>query len=754
MSWRHMRRITQDQRRSPLNSIVNAQGDLPSSVKESLDNMADTLVRNSIPSTESPIAPLVRASVETTLQLYTSFPSIDCIDWTCTVDEDEQLCRDIDIHGAYGCDNVHPLFIRHGGRTLHEALCIIFNYSYCYGVIPSQWNRAIIIAVYKGGDRSNANSYRPISITCIAMRLMEQLIHRRLAPLIDQHIHPFQYGFRATRSTLQAIYHLTQDLRLAARGNTTNITPVAFLDLKKAFDRVWHDGLLYALTRYGIVGRMWMWLRAFLDNRYLTVTNGEVMSDWRRLHHGVPQGAVLSPTLFVIFGNLATEMLNADPATRHPRLTLLQFADDNTMYPNSRYSNCQAALQMGLDTFGTWALLYQQEVQPAKSKSVLFSRSHSDTVARASVQTYSINGDNLPEADNVTYLGMCFSNDFSWNTHYERTANKLNSDTFGICSIVHPSSKRPIHFNTMYKLCISYLRPRSTYGLFLIPNISQSHILRIQSRLCSAIRSVLILPESSRMLSVCVEASMLPVMIFHELEILKFALSLSTLPQTHAARQGFDYDYARSLNDKLNSHNDGGLPCNIDPPRIHSFGRVLLDVESRWLVHHTDSMDSIKRKAYDLAYRLWSSTAGLHSLLPKLKLNLEPSYYLRFDTAANARLRARFRLDRIGNNSQMFRMNQGRHGTTDTPMCIVCRQQEETVTHMIEDCPLYCLPRTLLQQRLVDPLARVNTSHVLGVHIGANHWTNKSLRGPTRLILLRTASFVRSICRLRGLATP
>ena len=165
-------------------------------------------------------------------------------------------------------------------------------------------------------------------------------------------------------------------------------------------------------------------------------------------------------------------------------------------------------------------------------------------------------------------------------------------------------------------------------------------------------------------------------------------------------------------------------------------------------------MDNIKRKAYGLAYRLWSLTAGLYSILPKLKLNLEPSYYLRFDTAANARLRARFRFDRIGNNSQMFRMNQGRHGTTHTPMCIVCQRDEENVTHMIEDCPLYCLPRTILQLRLVDPLAQVNASHVLGVHIGAHHWTNKSLRGPTRLELFLTASFLRSICRLRGLATP
>ena len=138
--------------------------------------------------------------------------------------------------------------------------------------------------------------------------------------------------------------------------------------------------------------------------------------------------------------------------------------------------------------------------------------------------------------------------------------------------------------------------------------------------------------------------------------------------------------------------------------------------------------------------------------MAQLKYRFEPSYYLYFDTFANARLRARFRLDRIGNNSQMFRMNQGKHGTTHTPSCVVCPNQDETITHMIEECPLYALPRSILRFLIRSTRWTVTTPYVLGSFIAEIDWTEKSRRGPTRLALQHSAAFLRSICRLRGLA--
>ena len=145
---------------------------------------------------------------------------------------------------------------------------------------------------------------------------------------------------------------------------------------------------------------------------------------------------------------------------------------------------------------------------------------------------------------------------------------------------------------------------------------------------------------------------------------------------------------------------------------------------------------------------------GPHNLMRQLKDRFQQSYFLYLDTAANARLRSRFRHDRIGGNAQMFRMNQGQHFTTSSPECIVCQQQTETITHMIEECPLYALPRLILSHLLKGTTWGISTLFVLGAHVTSQCWTDRTKRGPTRLLLLRTASFLRSICHLRGLHNP
>jgi hypothetical protein len=275
----------------------------------------------------------------------------------------------------------------------------------------------------------------------------------------------------------------------------------------------------------------------------------------------------------------------------------------------------------------------------------------------------------------------------------------------------------------------------------------------MQSRLCSVLRSVLALPPSTNMLSLLVEAEILPMTIFHEYDVLRFANSMANLPQTHSARQRFDCDYARSLNDRLNSGNSGGMHRLIDPPRINSFSRTLLDIESRWKVHHADSLDDIRIMAKRLAFEQMIVSVNAHSLFPVLKSSFTTSLHLYLDTFRNARIRSRFRLDRIGCNSQMFRMNQGRVGTSCTSDCVVCPGTEETIAHMIEMCPLYGLPRLILRQLLGGIQSAISTQFVLAACIPSGTWSDKLKRGPARLVLLYTASFLRSICRLRGLTS-
>ena len=121
---------------------------------------------------------------------------------------------------------------------------------------------------------------------------------------------------------------MLEDVHTATREQRKSATPVVFLDLRKAFDRVWHDGLLEMLRRRGVCGRIWLWLRAFISNRCSCVVNNGSSSGWFWQRYGVPQGAVLSPILFNIFIDGLAEALSKDSRTSQQLITILMYEDD------------------------------------------------------------------------------------------------------------------------------------------------------------------------------------------------------------------------------------------------------------------------------------------------------------------------------------------------------------------------------------------------------------------------------------------
>ena len=102
---------------------------------------------------------------------------------------------------------------------------------------------------------------------------------------------------------------------------------VVFFDIKKAFDRVWHDGLLEKLSSFGVKGRALKWLHSFLMGRRQCVAVGGAVSDTVALEAGVPQGAILSPLLFTVYMN---DVVDATSASTN------LFADDTSTFVSDR----------------------------------------------------------------------------------------------------------------------------------------------------------------------------------------------------------------------------------------------------------------------------------------------------------------------------------------------------------------------------------------------------------------------------------
>ena len=106
------------------------------------------------------------------------------------------------------------------------------------------------------------------------------------------------------------------------------------MDISKAFDKVWHEGLLYKLKSYGISGPLLILIKKFLANRFQRVVLNGQSSCWKVILAGVPQGSILGPLLFLIFINDIPEGIQSN---------INFFADDTSIFSvlkNNLTSNC------------------------------------------------------------------------------------------------------------------------------------------------------------------------------------------------------------------------------------------------------------------------------------------------------------------------------------------------------------------------------------------------------------------------------
>jgi potassium voltage-gated channel Eag-related subfamily H protein 8 len=211
---------------------------------------------------------------------------------------------------SVGPDQIHYQFLKHLPNPSLTCLLKIFNDSWIAGNVPKLWREAIVIPIPKP-DKNNQDpsSYRPIALTSCLCKTMERMINTRLVWYLESNnlISPFQCGFRHERSTTDHLVRLETFIRDAFVKKEHLVA--VFFDLEKAYDTTWKYGILNDLQDLGLKGRLPSFISNFLSNREFKVRVGSTLSDLHQQEMGVPQGSILSVTLFNIKINNITKCL-------------------------------------------------------------------------------------------------------------------------------------------------------------------------------------------------------------------------------------------------------------------------------------------------------------------------------------------------------------------------------------------------------------------------------------------------------------
>ena len=201
---------------------------------------------------------------------------------------------------APGGDGISAEVWKHGGNNLFSRLHQLITNAWEVGSVPQAWKDAIIVTIYKKGDRTDCGNYRGISLLSIAGKIFARILLNRLSTHITPEVVPeTQCGFRGNRSTVDMIFCLRQLQEKCIEQDRPLY--MVFVYFSKTFDTVGRTGLWQLLRKYGCPEKFTTMIEALHTGMMANVSVGGEVSESFSVTNGVKQGCVLAPTLFSIF---------------------------------------------------------------------------------------------------------------------------------------------------------------------------------------------------------------------------------------------------------------------------------------------------------------------------------------------------------------------------------------------------------------------------------------------------------------------
>lgn len=371
---------------------------------------------------------------------------------------------------APGADSIRRRTLRRLPEAAFVFITSIFNICLKTGFFPKSWKEATIIMILKPGkDPRQPGSYRPISLLNVLGKTFEKIIKDRLQSFLNIKgiIPESQHGFRNQKCAQQAILQLQSDASIAINKNRCCLA--LLLDIERAFDRTWHNGLLFKLSQENIPLNFVRIIKHYLLDRTAQVKVQDSLSPPFSIKAGVPQGSVLAPLLFNFY-------MHDIPQPHHPSVHLAQYADD-TAYWASAITSVRASqlLQTQIDLLQDWTNLWLVKANPEKSQLILFKHSSSRKKRLISDDiNIKMQGSRVPLLTNVKYLGVTLNRHLNWYPEYQAISSKIYRK-LNLLRAVH-GKWGGCHPQTLIHTYKTFIRPLIEYRAVILAQ-AKPHIL-------------------------------------------------------------------------------------------------------------------------------------------------------------------------------------------------------------------------------------------------------------------------------------
>lgn len=382
-----------------------------------------------------------------------------------------------------GHDGVPACILKYTIHQIVDPLLWIVNNSLAHGIFPEGLETALIKLLYKKGDKSKIDNYRPVSLLPVFSKIFETVMYSRMVNFLTlcNAFTDTQHGYLKGKSTHTAIFSFTRKIYDALERS--DLAMGLFLDLSKAYDCIDHEILLSKLEKYGIRGKALQWCRSYLSKRKQIVCipcHGDIIkSDPKQIQVGIPQGSIIGPLFFILYIN---DLCHVN--TGGTNCTITSYADDtNLLVTADTFPELTLQADKIVRLCEVWFANNKLTLNREKTNCIFFKTSHSKIVTPDSI---TVNNMTISLAKDTRFLGVQVDETLSWERHVEQLSSRLSSVCYGtrvISKYVSLATLRIIYFANFESLV--------RYGVVFYGGSShldvifkaQKRILRIMLRL-------------------------------------------------------------------------------------------------------------------------------------------------------------------------------------------------------------------------------------------------------------------------------